>query len=83
MVSCLVVGESVCDDFNRCNKREMMVTITWHLLTLIILEIAGLIWVITRDGSSRWLGSDRDWAGIAYFIMSVIAISIYGGVFWW
>ena len=60
-----------------------MITITWHLLTLIILEIAGLIWVITRDGSSGWLGSDRDWAGIAYFIMSVIAISIYGGVFWW
>lgn len=60
-----------------------MITITWHLLLLIIIEIAGLIWVTTRDGSSGWLGSDRYWAGITYFIVSVVAISIYGGVFWW
>lgn len=60
-----------------------MITITWHLLTLIILEIAGLIWVATRDGSSGWLGSDRDLAGILYFILSIIVLAIYGGIFWW
>ncbi len=60
-----------------------MITITWHLLTLIALEIAGLIWVVTRNDSNGWLGSDREWAGIAYVILSVIAISVYGGIFWW
>lgn len=60
-----------------------MITITWHLLLLIILEVVGLIWVITRNDSSGWLGSDREWAGIAYVILSVVAISIYGGIFWW
>lgn len=60
-----------------------MITITWHLLLLIILEVVGLIWVITRNGSSGWLGSDREWAGIAYMIISVIIISVYGGIFWW
>lgn len=60
-----------------------MITITWHLLLLIILEVLGLIWVITRNDSSGWLGSDREWAGIAYVILSVVAISIYGGIFWW
>lgn len=60
-----------------------MITITWHLLLLIILEVVGLIWVITRNGSSGWLGSDREWAGIAYMVISVIVISVYGGIFWW
>jgi phage-related holin len=60
-----------------------MITITWQLLILIILEVLGFIWVITRNGNGGFLGSDRDWAGIAYIVLSIVAISIYGGIFWW
>ena len=61
----------------------MTITLTWHLMALIIIELIGLLWVATRDSSSGYLGSERDWAGVAYVVLSMIAISIYGGIFWW
>lgn len=60
-----------------------MITISWHLLVLIIAEIIGLVWVITKDDTTGFLGSDRDWAGVLYIILSIVVVSIYGGIYWW
>jgi len=59
------------------------ITFTWHLIVLIVVIIAGFSWAITRDGTSGWMGSERGWATMLWFILTVMAVLIYGGIVWW
>lgn len=51
-----------------------MITVTWHLGVLILIEIIGLIWALTRSNRNSYLGSMRDWAIVAYIIISIIVL---------
>lgn len=54
-----------------------MITITWHLLALILTIIIGLIFAATSNKDTR---GDN----VAFWmVLSIVAILIYGGVFWW
>ena len=59
-----------------------MITISWHLLMLIVI-IAGL-WIITftRDDSEPYF-SNRDLWVVMSLIITIILILFYGGIFWW
>ena len=54
-----------------------MITITWHLLALILTIIIGLIFAATSNKDYR------DDNVVFWVVLSVVAILIYGGVFWW
>ena len=59
-----------------------MITISWHLLMLIVI-IAGLwIFTFTRDNSGQYFSSRDLWSMLSV-ILTIILILIYGGIFWW
>lgn len=60
-----------------------MITFEWHLLIYILINAALFVWAITRDGYDGFLGSDRTWAMLFFFLVLTISTSIYGGIFWW
>lgn len=60
-----------------------MITITWHLLVLLLLVAFGFVWAITRDKQSGMFGSSRDWAELLWATATVVILLIYGGFFWW
>lgn len=59
------------------------IKVSWHLLLLIIALVAGIIWVFSLDDSSTIMGSQRDWGCLVYVIIAIIALAVYGGIFWW
>lgn len=59
------------------------IKVSWHLLLLIIALVAGIIWVCTLDDSSSVMGSDRGWGCLFFVIIAIIALAVYGGIFWW
>ena len=59
-----------------------MITIHWSLLVLIAIILIGLVWVFTLDNRSGLGGSARDWGCLLWFILTIIAVLIYGGIFW-
>lgn len=60
-----------------------MITISWHLLLLIVIALIGFGYVMTLDDTDRMLGSERSWGCIVYFFLLVIVLLIYGGIVWW
>jgi len=59
-----------------------MITISWHLLMLIVI-IAGLwIFTFTRDDYGQYFSSRDLWTTIS-IVLTIILILIYGGIFWW
>ena len=60
-----------------------MVTITWHLLVLLLLAVFGFVWAITRDKQSGMFGSPQGWALLLWATAVVVILLIYGGFFWW
>ena len=60
-----------------------MITITWHLLVLIILSILTFVKVMTCSKESGPFGSPRDFAMACWLVGNVIVYLIYGGVVWW
>ena len=59
-----------------------MITISWHLLILIVI-IAGLwIFTFTRDNYGSHF-TERDLWVVISLILTIILILIYGGIFWW
>lgn len=60
-----------------------MIVIEWHLLIYIIVNLAIFIWAITRDSQEGFLGSDRGWALVVFFLFLIISTLLYGGIFWW
>lgn len=59
-----------------------MITISWHLLILIVI-IAGLwVFTFTRDNDGQYF-TERDLWVVISFILTIILILIYGGIFWW
>lgn len=59
-----------------------MITISWHLLTLILIIV--VLWLIPfikdNDGSHF---TERDLWTVISLILTIILILIYGGIFWW
>lgn len=65
-------------------EEESMITITWHLLVLILAELFGFAWAITRDAKNRGVaGTARSAAILLWSIASVVTVMIYGGFVWW
>lgn len=60
-----------------------MITIEWHLLIYIIVNLLVFIWAVTRDDYEGFLGSDRTWAFFLFLIVALITTLIYGGIYWW
>lgn len=60
-----------------------MITIEWHLLVYILINVVVFIWSITRDDDEGLLGSDRMWAFLLFLLVLVMSTLIYGGCFWW
>lgn len=60
-----------------------MIIIEWHLLIYILVNVVIFIWAITRNGEVGFLGSDRLWATMLFFLFFIISTLIYGGIFWW
>lgn len=59
-----------------------MITISWHLLMLIVI-IAGLwIFTFTRDNHGSYFSSRDLWSMLSV-VLTIILIIIYGGIFWW
>lgn len=59
-----------------------MISISWHLLLLIVV-VAGLwIFTFTRDNDGQYFSSRDLWVVIS-LILTIILILIYGGIFWW
>lgn len=65
----------------------MTPTLDIPTLIFIIVEIATLVFAITRDDYSGGgyidFGSTRDWAIVLWVVLSIIAVLIFGGIFWW
>ena len=59
------------------------IKVSWHLLLLIIALVAGIIWVFTLDDSSTIMGSERGGGCLFFVIIAIIALAVYGGIFWW
>ena len=59
-----------------------MITISWHLLTLILVIV--VLWLIpfVKDNEGRYF-SERDLWVVISLILTIILILIYGGIFWW
>lgn len=59
-----------------------MITISWHLLTLILVIV--VLWLIpfVKDNEGRYF-SERDLWTVISLILTIILILIYGGIFWW
>lgn len=56
------------------------ITITWHLILTIIINLAIIIAVVNWAGGESWgcaLG------GLFLFFVTIIIWSIYGGIVWW
>lgn len=62
-----------------------MIQIAWHCTLLIIAIIIGFIWAITRDDyDGGYLGiSSQFIAIVVWIILTIMAVAIYGGIFWW
>ena len=60
-----------------------MITIHWSLLVLITIILIGLVWVFTLDNRSGLGGSARALGCLLWFVLTIIAVLIYGGIFWW
>lgn len=60
-----------------------MITIEWHLLVYIGVNLFVFIWAITRDGHEGYLGSSKTWAFFLFILVLIISTLIYGGLFWW
>ena len=59
-----------------------MITISWHLLILIVIIVGLWIFTFTRDDSGQYFSSRDLWVVIS-LILTIILILIYGGIFWW
>lgn len=59
------------------------IKVSWHLLLLIIALAAGLIKVYTLDDYDTMFGSPRSWGFLVYVVIAIIALAVYGGIFWW
>lgn len=59
------------------------IKVSWHLLLLIIALVAGIIWVCTLNDHDIIFCSQRFWGGILYVIIAIIALAVYGVIFWW
>ena len=59
-----------------------MITISWHLLTLILVIV--VLWLIpfVKDNDGRYF-TERDLWVVISLILTIILILIYGGIFWW
>lgn len=60
-----------------------MITISWHLLLLIVIALIGFGYVMSLDDTDKMLGSARGWGLILYFFILIIVFLIYGGIVWW
>lgn len=60
-----------------------MITISWHLLLIIILALLGFGYVMTLDNKASILGSTRDWGCFVYWLVLIMVLLIYGGIVWW
>lgn len=62
-----------------------MITISWHLILYILLEIIGFVWALCGDDTSGGYISitTRDYRVILWIVLSIILTLIYGGIFWW
>ena len=59
------------------------IKVSWHLLLLIIALVAGVVWAYSLDDHDTMFGSQRFWGRLVYVIIAIIALAVYGGIFWW
>lgn len=59
-----------------------MVTVTWHLLLLIVLVVLAFCVAVTR-GTKGYFGSPRAISLVCWGVGSAILFLIYGGFVWW
>ena len=52
-------------------------------MLLIIALVAGVVWVYSLDDHDTMFGSQRFWGRLVYVIIAIIALAVYGGIFWW
>lgn len=60
-----------------------MITISWHLLLLIIVIVIGFIYVYTLDDNNEFYESDRFLGGFVWLVFAIFLLVLYGGIFWW
>lgn len=54
-----------------------MITVSWHLILLIIVLVLLVIGVFTTGKN------DFDFRPIMYAMLFIAVLGIYGGIFWW
>lgn len=60
-----------------------MITITWHLLLLILAALFSFCYAVTRDARRGPAGSMRGFAVTVWAVGVIILTLIYGGFVWW
>ena len=59
-----------------------MITISWHLFTLLVVMVFTFCLALRPNGKGKY-GDYREWAVIAWSIVWLIILAIYGGIVWW
>lgn len=59
-----------------------MITISWHFFTLLVVMVFTFCLALRPNGKGKY-GDYREWAVIAWSIVWLIILAIYGGFVWW
>lgn len=59
-----------------------MITISWHFFTLLVVMVFTFCLALRPNGKGKY-GDYREWAVIAWSIVWLIILAIYGGIVWW
>ena len=60
-----------------------MITMTWHFILFMLIEIVGFVWTICGDDYGSYGISARDCRIVLWIILTIVLTLIYGGIFWW
>lgn len=59
-----------------------MITISWHFFTLLVAMVFTFCLALRPNGKGKY-GDYREWAVIAWSIVWLVILAIYGGIVWW
>ena len=59
-----------------------MITISWHFFTLLVVMVFTFCLALRPNGKGKY-GDYREWAVIAWSIVWLVILAIYGGIVWW
>jgi len=57
------------------------ITISWHFILFVGILVMLLVWALTREDDGWGFKTILVWG--FYIIITLLVISIYGGIFWW